>query len=216
MGLQEKLTRLKNGFESQAPKEIVEVMHRATDDLEKSGILDSTVKVGDQAPDFSLKNADGQEFSLKDLLSHGPVVLSFYRGKWWPYCNLELDALKKAAGEFKALGATFIAISPQLQTYNKELREEKKLTFEILSDPGNQVAQRYGLKFQLPEDLREVYLKFDIDLPRYNGDDSWTLPLPTTLIIDQNGIIQHGAINADYTVRPDPEETVAALKKIVA
>jgi peroxiredoxin len=129
---------------------------------------------------------------------------------------LELDALKQAAGEFKALGATFIAISPQLQTYNKELRQVKKLTFEILSDPGNQVAQRYGLTFQLPEDLREVYLKFDIDLPKYNGDDSWTLPLPTTLIIDQNGTIQHGAINADYTVRPDPEETVAALKKIVA
>jgi peroxiredoxin len=128
---------------------------------------------------------------------------------------LELDALKKAAGEFKALGATFIAISPQLQTYNRELLEEKKLTFEILSDPGNQVAQRYGLKFQLPEDLREVYLKFDLDLPKYNGDDSWTLPLPTSLIIDQNGIIRHAAINADYTVRPDPEETVAALKKIV-
>jgi len=128
---------------------------------------------------------------------------------------LELDALNRAAGEFKALGAAFIAISPQLQTYNKELREEKKLTFEILSDPGNQVAQRYGLTFQLPEDLREVYLKFDIDLPRYNGDDSWTLPLPTTLIIDQNGMIQHAAINADYTVRPDPEETLAILKIIV-
>jgi hypothetical protein len=82
MGLQEKLTRLRKGFEAQAPKEVVEIMHRATDDLEKSGILDGTVKVGDQAPDFSLKNADGQEFSLKDLLSHGPVVLSFYRGKW--------------------------------------------------------------------------------------------------------------------------------------
>jgi len=82
MGLQEKLTRLKMGFEAQAPKEVVEIMHRATDDLERSGILDGTVKVGDQAPDFSLKNSDGQEFSLKDLLSHGPVVLSFYRGKW--------------------------------------------------------------------------------------------------------------------------------------
>jgi peroxiredoxin len=128
---------------------------------------------------------------------------------------LELDALKKAAKEFEALGATFIAISPQLQTYNRKLREEKKLTFEILSDPGNQVAKRYGLKFQLPEDLRVVYLKFDIDLPKYNGDDSWTLPLPTTLIINQNGIIQHAAINADYTVRPDPEETMAALKKIM-
>jgi peroxiredoxin len=128
---------------------------------------------------------------------------------------LELDALKKTAAEFKALGATFIAISPQLQTYNRELREKKNLTFEILSDPGNQVAQRYGLKFQLPEDLREVYVTFAIDLPKYNGDDSWTLPLPTSLIIDRNGIIQHAAINADYTVRPDPQETVAALKKIV-
>jgi hypothetical protein len=82
MGLQEKLTRLRKGFEAQAPKEVVEIMHRATNNLEKSGILDDTVKVGDQAPDFSLKNVDGQEFSLKNLLSHGPVVLSFYRGKW--------------------------------------------------------------------------------------------------------------------------------------
>ena len=154
MALQQKLDALKKGFEAQAPNEVVEIMHRATEDLKKSGILDGTVKVGDQAPDFSLKNADGQEFSPKDLRSHG-------------------------------------------------------------SDPGNQVTQRYGLKFQLPEDLKEVYLNFDIDLPRYNGDDSWTLPLPTTLIIDQNGIVQHGAINADYTVRPDPEETLAALKKIV-
>jgi hypothetical protein len=82
MGLQQKLDALKKGFEAQAPKEVVEIMHRATEDLKKSGILDGAVKVGDQAPDFSLKNADGQEFSLKDLLSHGPVVLSFYRGKW--------------------------------------------------------------------------------------------------------------------------------------
>ena len=89
------------------------------------------------------------------------------------------------------------------------------MTFEILSDPGNQVAQRYGLKFHLPKDLREVYLKFDIDLPKYNGDESWTLPLPTSLIINRNGVIQHAAINADYTVRPDPQETVAALKEIV-
>ena len=82
MGLQQKLDALKKGFEAQAPKEFVEIMHRATEDLKKSGILDGTVKVGDQALDFSLKNADGHEFFLKDLLSHGPVVLSFYRGKW--------------------------------------------------------------------------------------------------------------------------------------
>jgi peroxiredoxin len=128
---------------------------------------------------------------------------------------LELDALKKTTAEFKALGATFIAISPQLQSFNRELREEKKLTFEILSDPGNEVAQRYGLTFKLPEDLKEIYLKFNIDLEKYNGDDSWTLPLPARLVIDQEGIIRYAAINADYTVRPEPEETIAALKNIM-
>ena len=124
---------------------------------------------------------------------------------------MELDALKKTTAEFKALGANFIAISPQLQSFNREFREEKKLTFEILSDPGNKVAQRYGLTFKLPEDLKEIYVKFNIDLAKYNGDDSWTLPLPARLIIDQEGIIRYAAINADYTVRPEPEETMAAL-----
>ena len=128
---------------------------------------------------------------------------------------MELDALKKVTEEFKALGANFIAISPQLQSFNREFREEKKLTFEILSDPGNEVAQRYGLTFKLPEDLKEIYLKFNIDIEKYNGDDSWTLPLPARLIIDQEGIIRYAEINADYTVRPDPEETIAALKKIM-
>ncbi len=128
---------------------------------------------------------------------------------------MELDALKKTTAEFKALGATFIAISPQLQSFNREFREEKKLTFEILSDPGNEVAQRYGIKYKLPEDLREVYLQFNIDLPKYNGDDSWTLPLPARLVIDQEGIIRYADINADYTVRPDPEETIAELNNII-
>ena len=82
MSLQKKLSALKKGVEAQAPKEAVEIMHRATDDLRNSGILEQTVKVGDRAPDFSLTNADGQEFRLQELLSEGPVVLSFYRGKW--------------------------------------------------------------------------------------------------------------------------------------
>jgi peroxiredoxin len=90
------------------------------------------------------------------------------------------------------------------------------LTFEILSDPGNEVSQRYGLTYKLPEDLKETYLEFNIDLEKYNGDDSWTLPLPARLIIDQEGTIRYAAINADYTVRPEPEETIAALKNISA
>lgn len=108
-----------------------------------------------------------------------------------------------------------MAISPQQEVYNRELIQERKLTIQILSDPGNEVAQSYGLKYKFPDDLKEVFLKFNIDLEKYNGDNSWTLPLPTRLIIDADGIIQYVEANVDHTVRPDPEETVSALKDIV-
>ena len=107
-----------------------------------------------------------------------------------------------------------MAISPQLEVHSREFSEEKKLTFEVLSDPGNEVAQLYGIRFELPEDLKKVYQQFKIDLPKYNGDDSWTLPLPARLIIDQSGVIRYAEINTDYTVRPEPEDTIDALKKI--
>jgi len=107
------------------------------------------------------------------------------------------------------------AISPQQQIHNRQLIENKKLTFHILSDPGNEVAKRYGIRYKLPDDLREVYTNFGIKLHEYNGEHSWTLPLPTRLIIDQDGIVRYAAINADYTVRPDPEDTIEALKRVM-
>ena len=114
----------------------------------------------------------------------------------------------------KSAGAAFIAISPQLAEFNREFREQKKFTFDLLSDPGNQTAKAYGLVFSLPEDLRKVYLQFGIDLPKHNGDDSWTLPLPARYIIDREGIVRYAEVNADYTVRPEPESTIAALKEL--
>ena len=115
---------------------------------------------------------------------------------------------------FTDLGAGLLVISPQLQTYNQALIDEKQLTFALLSDPGNQVAEQYGLVHRLPEDLKEVYLKFGIDLPRFNGDDSWQLPMPARYIIDGQGIIQYAQVNPDYTRRPEPEHTLAALKSL--
>lgn len=112
------------------------------------------------------------------------------------------------------MGANLVLISPQLVEHNRFIREQKKLPFEILSDPGNAVAARYGLRFQLPDDLKALYQKFGIDLEKYNGDDSWSLPMASRLIVDPEGIVRHTAINADYTVRPDPEETLEALKPL--
>ena len=127
---------------------------------------------------------------------------------------MELEALKKSNDDFEKLGAQLVLISPQLVEHNLAIAEDKKLCVPILSDPGNEVAARYGIRFSLPEDLKQVYQKFGINLDQFNGEESWTLPMPARMIIDTNGIVQHTAINEDYTVRPDPEETLTALKAL--
>jgi len=118
------------------------------------------------------------------------------------------------AVQFKEKGAILVAVSPQLVTYNKAMKEEKNLSFEILSDPGNQIAEKYGIKYEMPEDLIKVYKQFGLKVDEHNGDDSWTLPMPARLIIDPKGIIRYAEINPDYTERPEPEDTMAALKEI--
>jgi peroxiredoxin len=84
----------------------------------------------------------------------------------------------------------------------------------MLSDPGNQIAKSYGLVYALPEDLRKIYMQFGIDVPKHNGDDSWTLPVPARYIIDPKGIVRYAAVEVDYTVRPEPEHTIAAIKEL--
>ena len=128
---------------------------------------------------------------------------------------MELEALAEAVTDIEALGATLILVSPQLEEHNRALAEEKKLSVHILSDSGNQVAERYGVRFRFPEDLKQVYRKFGINLDQYNGDSSWALPMPTRLIINRDGIIRYAEISPDYTVRPDPVDTIKALKKII-
>jgi len=107
-----------------------------------------------------------------------------------------------------------VAISPQLPEHSRALVKAKKLAFEVLSDPGNALAQKFGLVYALPEDLRKIYLQFGIDLPKHNGDDSWTLPVAARFIIDQEAVIRYAEADADYTLRPEPEHTIEALKSI--
>ncbi len=127
---------------------------------------------------------------------------------------MELEALAEKLSEIEELGASLVLIAPQLEMHNRTIKEEKKLEADILSDPGNEVAERYGIRFELPDDLRSIYRQFKINLDEYNGDDSWTLPMPTRLIIDKDGVIRYAEMDPDYTIRPDPEETVAALREI--
>jgi peroxiredoxin len=116
----------------------------------------------------------------------------------------------------RSAGADLLTISPQQPEFNRKLINEKNLTFDLLSDPGNRVARSYGLVYAFPDDLKQIYLHFGTDLSKYNGDDSWTLPMPGRFIIDRSGIIRYAEVNPDYTVRPEPEEVIGVLKGLLS
>ena len=127
---------------------------------------------------------------------------------------MELEALQETIDEIKSLGANLISISPQLPEFNRKLISQKNLTFDLLSDPGNKVAGAFGIAFSFPEDLKNLYLKFGIDLSKNNGDESWTLPMPARFIIDLDSTIRYAEVDPDYTVRPEPEHTIKALRSL--
>jgi len=222
MSLQDRLDAFRTNFEAggppyNAPASIHEPMHRATAELIASGAAGKALKLGDKAPAFTLKDADGAEVSSATLLARGPLVVTFYRGVWCPYCNMDLQAIQAALPELEARGAKLVAISPQTAPNSRRSQRENKLGFPILSDPGNAVAAAFGLRFTLPDYLSDLYKNtFKNDLAVVNGDPSWTLPMPARFVIGQDGTIVYAEVNPDYTRRPDPEELLPVLDRIAA
>lgn len=220
MLLQDKLDAFKANFESggppyHVPAAVHEPMRRATAELIQSGIARDALGVGDLAPVFELPNADGQPILSVDALARGPLVLTFYRGFWCPYCNLELESLEAALPAITERGATLVAISPQTTANSRRAIREKGLSFDILSDFGNQVAAYFGLRFRLPDYLIELYRDgFSNDLTATNGEPSWTLPMPARFIIDTTGVIAYAEVSPDYTKRPDPSELLPILDQL--
>jgi peroxiredoxin len=214
MSLQSELDTYKASFRKRAPAHAQEIMSKATDELHASGIVGQAIQLGDTLPHFNLPNQDGELVSSQALLEDGPLVVSFFRGIWCPYCNIELEALNRALPEIKAHRANFVTISPQLGKSAKRNKKSKNLDFDILIDEGNEYAKDLGLVFALPNDLREVYRSFDIDLPKHNGDESWTLPMPARLVINEDNKVVYANVNPDYTVRPEPEEFLKVIQDI--
>lgn len=214
MSLTETLAKQQADTHGKLPQDVRNTMSTATADLAASGILNTATSTGDKAPDFTLPNATGSSVKLSTLLESGPVVLSFYRGKWCPYCNLELRALQQALPEITAAGATLVAVSPQTPDNSLSTVEKNELTFEVLSDVNNEVAQSYGLVFQLPEALRPIYANFGIDVPAHNGDDTFELPIAATYVISKDGTVAHAYVDADYTKRLEPSDIVATLQQL--
>ncbi len=216
MSLTQELADFRNHARTQYDARTAATMALATADLVASGIAERALAVGATAPEFALPDVTGETLSLQTLLNQGPVVLSFYRGGWCPYCNLELRALQNALPEIQASGANLVAVSPETPDNSLTTAQKNDLSFAVLSDAGNRIAREFGLVFVLPESLRPIYEGFGIDLPAYNGDDRFELPVAATYVIDTDGRIAHAFINADYTQRLDPAEILAALERLQA
>ncbi len=181
-----------------------------------SGQAGRALKVGDRAPDFALPDVDGSHVASADLLKKGPLVLSFYRGVWCPFCNIELKALQAALGDIQARGASLVAISQQTPANNRKSVRENALTFPILSDRGGDVGAAFGLRWEEPEEMRDVHRQLGGPLPTFNGEDSWTLPMPGRYVIGQDGMIAYAAVDPDYTNRPEPADLFPVLDRVTS
>ena len=198
----------------QAPPEAVKAFAAGIAEVGKMGVVEKAPKVGDKVELFELPDASGKVVRLEDLLKSGPVVLTFYRGGWCPFCNTGLRGLAKAEPQIKALGATLVAVSPETPDHTAETVKNDELVFPVLSDKGNAVARRYHVVYKLPAASSALMKGFKIDLEKINGDTSDELPLGVTYVIDTDRTVRWAFVSADYRKRAEPADVVAALKAL--
>jgi peroxiredoxin len=214
MGLSEQLAAFKAEFARTAPAGRPALYEAKIEESRSSFAREEAAGTGDRAADFSLPDARGRLVSLFDLLRSGPAVVTFYRGGWCPCCNIQLRAYEAALPQIKALGASLVAISPQLPDSSLSTAETNALTFPVLSDVGNHVARSFGLVYALPEELRAALRSNNKALPGINGDETWELPVPATYVIAADGRVALANIDVDYRKRLEPDAILAALKPL--
>lgn len=196
------------------PADLLQDLLSPIGQLINSGAAENALKEGAQAPDFALPDARGNAVRLSHLLTQGPVIMTFYRGQWCPYCHLALLAYQRALPHLQARGATLVAISPQTPYHSRALAEKLELTFALLSDMGNQVARQCGLVFTIDEAMRSAHKQVGANLPKFNGTESWDLPMAGTFLVDQLGTVRLAFVHADFTRRLDPSVVIARLNEL--
>lgn len=216
MSLKEDLANLKAQSISKIPEDALQVVISASEELGASGIVELAPKKGDQLAEFELPNPTGTKRNLATLLADGPVVVTFYRGGWCPYCNMQLAAYQNMLPEIKAAGATLVAITPELPDASLTTTEKNELEFEVLSDEKAAYARQLGLVFTLPEELRPIYENFGINIEAHSGEGQFDLPLAATFVVDTDGTITFAKVDADYTVRAEPADIVSAVKSLAS
>jgi peroxiredoxin len=196
------------------PDALLAELQRSIDDVRRSGVADRALSIGDVAPEFTLPNARGNLISLADLLSRGPLIISFYRGVWCPYCNIELRAYQVILPDIRAEGGDFIAISPQTPDNSLSTMQKNGLDFEVLSDHGNQIAGRFGIAYPTPEAVKKTTAMFGVDIAAINGADDDRLPISGTYLVAPGRRIVLSSLDPDFRVRLEPADALAALRRL--
>lgn len=218
--LQEQLDRITQNTRSLVQPERLAVSEKATADLFNTGIEDRALKLGAQAPSFALEDArTGKPIRSADLLALGPLIVNFFRGRWCPYCVTELETWRELYPEVRRRGALLVAVSPQTTRQNNFAIEQHELPFPLLADPGAAVAESFGLAYTVPAEHRRYFQSILVNIPFNNAglsyhnatEASWRLPLPAVYVIGQDGTVLFAEAHADFRVRPEPAEVLAAL-----
>ena len=204
MSLKAQLDACRRAFEASTPSSVVAALEGSIAELAQTGLVRQALKAGEGAPLFRLRSNTGDFVSLSEALDRGPVVVSFFRGGWCPFCRLELRALGQAHPEIERLGATLIGLSPLPE-------DDSCSSFPILKDPGCRIAARYRIAFTVAPQFRPAYLALGYPGGLKKCPDRWVLPLPATYIIGRNGIVVLSYVDADYTTRLEPTEIAVAL-----
>jgi peroxiredoxin len=218
--LQDQLDRITQNTRALVQPERLAVSEQMVTDLFNTGIEDRILPVGAQAPSFTLEDArTGKPVNSTDLLALGPLVVNFFRGRWCPYCVTELETWRELLPQLRERGALFVAISPQTTRQNNFTLQQHALTFPLLADPGAVVAEQFGLAYSVPPEYRRYYQSILINIPFNNAglnyqtatEASWRLPLPGVFVVAQDGTIRFSQAHADFRVRPEPADILAAL-----
>jgi len=212
--LQDQLDEITTNTRKLVQAERLAVGERAVAELFASGIEDRILQVGAAAPAFALKDSSGRMVRSEDLLALGPLVLKFFRGRWCPYCMTELEIWRDLYGKLREQGALMMAIGPQTERQSDFMVGHHGLPFPVLSDPGNKVAELFGLAYTVPEYFRAYYKSILVNIPFVNGDESWRLPLPATYVIARDGRVAFAEAHADFRVRPEPEEALEVVSPV--
>jgi peroxiredoxin len=208
--LQDQLDEITANTRKLVQAERLAVGERAVGELFATGIEERILPAGAMAPGFALRDSNGKMLRTADLLSVGPLIIKFFRGRWCPYCVTELEAWRDLYGRVRENGALMVAIGPQVQRQSDFMVTQHGLPFPVLTDANNAVAEQFGLVYTVPEYHRDHYLSILVNIPFVNGEKSWRLPLPATYVIGRDGRVVHAEAHADFRVRPEPEEVLAA------